>query len=167
MTGIPAAAASSRRQLVMCEAASELFALDVFAVERVLRYTAPRHLPNSAPWLPGVIAVGERLVPVLDLRERLGLPAPGVAESARIVVVALDDGPVGLVVDAVHEVTSVEPSAVEAAPPVYRGLAREFVMGIVRRGERLHVLLDVARLVTSTERIAMREVVAQGAHDGR
>ncbi len=159
--------AATRRQLVMCEAAKELFALDVFAVERVVRYTAPRHLPNSAPWLPGVLTVGERLVPMLDLRERLGLPAPPVAESARIVVVTLEDGPVGLMVDAVHEVTSVDPSAVEAAPPVYRGLARDYVLGIVRRGERLHVLLDVARLVTSTERIAMRDAVAQGATDGR
>jgi purine-binding chemotaxis protein CheW len=151
----------------MCEAASELFALDVFAVERVLRYTAPRHLPNSAAWLSGVITVGGRLVPVLDLRERLGLPAPAVPESARIVVVTLEDGAVGLMVDAVHEVTSVDAGAIEDAPSVYRGLAREFVLGIVRRGERLHVLLDVARLVTSTERIAMRDAVAQGAADGR
>jgi len=159
--------AATRRQLVMCEAASELFALDVFAVERVLRYTTPRHLPNSASWLNGVIAVGDRLVPVLDLRERLGLPAPAAPESARIVVVTLDDGAVGLVVDAVHEVTSVEPMAIEEAPAVYRGLARDFVLGIVRRGERLHVLLDVARLVTSTERIVMREALAQGADNGR
>jgi chemotaxis signal transduction protein len=64
-------------------------------------------------------------------------------------------------------VTSVDASAIEEAPAVYRGLAREFVTGIVRRGERLHVLLDVARLVTSTERIAMRDAVAQGANDGR
>lgn len=171
MTTTMATTAATRRQLVMCEAATELFALDVFAVERVLRYTVPRHLPNSATWLPGVIAVANRLVPVLDLRERLGLPAPAVADSARIVVVTLDDGPIGLIVDAVHEVTSVDPVAIEEAPAVYRGLARDFVLGIVRRGERLHVLLDVARLVTSTERIAMHEAVrdaaAQGAVDGR
>jgi purine-binding chemotaxis protein CheW len=167
MTNSATISAATRRQLVMCEAATELFALDVFTVERVLRYAVPRHLPNSAAWLNGVITVGDRLVPVLDLRERLGLPAPPVPESARIVVVSLEDGAIGLVVDAVHEVTSVEPSSIEEAPSVYRGLAREFVLGIVRRGERLHVLLDVARLVTSTERIAMRDAVAQGAHDGR
>ncbi len=159
--------AAERRQLVMCEAARELFALDVFAVERVLRYAAPRHLPNSASWLPGVITVGDKLVPVLDLRERLGLPTPPVPESARIVVVTLADGPIGLIVDAVHEVTSVDAAAIEEAPAVYRGLAREYVIGIVRRGERLHVMLDVARLVSSTERIAMREAVAQGGPDGR
>lgn len=158
--------ATSRRALVMCEAAGELVALDVAHVERVLRYEPPRRVPNATAWLPGVITVGSRTVPVLDLRERLGLPAPAPREQARVVVVVLDDGPVGFIVDAVHEVTSVEPAAVEEAPAVYRGLAREYVQGIVRRGERLHVLLDAARLVTSTERIAMRDAL-QGAADGR
>lgn len=156
------APAATRRPIVTCEAAGELFALDVFGVERVLRYEPPRHLPNSAAWLPGVIGVGERLVPVLDLRERLGLPAAPAGERARIVVVTLDDGPVGFIVDAVHEVTAVEAGAVEPPPPVYRGLARVYVQGIVRRGAQLYVLLDPTRLVSSTERIAMRDAVGRG-----
>lgn len=159
--------AAERRQLVTCEASGELFALDVFGVERVLRYTAPRRLPNSAAWLPGVIGVGDRLVPVLDLRERLGLAAPSPSEQARLVVVTLEDGPVALIVDAVHEVLSVESDAVETAPPVYRGLAREYVQGIVRREERIFVLLDAGRLVSSQERIAMRGAVAEEADRGR
>lgn len=159
--------AAERRQLVTCEASGELFALDVFGVERVLRYSAPSRLPNSAPWLPGVATVGGRLVPVLDLRERLGLAAPTPDDRARIVVVSLEDGPVGLIVDSVHDVVQVEASAIEEAPGVYRGLAREYVAGIVRRGERVFVLLDAERLVTSTERISMRDAVAQeSAHGG-
>jgi purine-binding chemotaxis protein CheW len=159
--------AADRRQLVTCEASGELFALDVFGVERVLRYTPPRRLPNSAAWLHGVTAIGDRLVPALDLRERLGLDAPPPTEQARFVVVVLEDGPVALIVDAVHEVLSVEGSAVEAAPSVYRGLAREYVQGIVRRGERIFVLLDAARLVSSQERIQMRDAVAKEADRGR
>jgi len=156
----------TRRQLVTCEAAGEQFALDIQSVERVLRYTVPRQVPNSAPWLRGVIAHGSRLVPVLDLRERLSLPAAAEDVRARIVVVTLDDGPIGVIVDAVHEVATVEASAVEAPPSVYRGLAKEFVQGIVRRGERLSVLLDVGHLVSSTERIAMREAVQAGGMNG-
>jgi purine-binding chemotaxis protein CheW len=159
--------AAERRQLVTCEASGERFALDVFGVERVLRYATPSRLPNSAPWLPGVVAIGGHLVPVLDLRERLGLPAPTPNDGARIVVVSLADGPVGLIVDGVHEVVQVEASAIEEAPGVYRGLAREYVAGLVRRDTRVFVLLDVERLVTSTERISMRDAVArESAHGG-
>lgn len=159
--------ATDRRSLVTCEAAGEHFALDVSSVERVLRYAAPRHLPNSAGWLRGVISVGARLVPVLDLRERLGLAVDTPSDRSRVLVVRLEDGPVGFIVDAVHEVTTVDASAVEEAPAVYRGLAKEFVQGIVRRGEGLSILLDADRLVTSTERIAMRDAVAQEGRDGR
>jgi purine-binding chemotaxis protein CheW len=159
--------AAARRQLVTCETAEELFAVDIAAVERVVRYSAPRSVPNSAPWLRGVISQAGRLVPVLDLRERLSLPGAVEPERARILVIRLDDGPVGVVVDAVHEVLSVEATAVEAPPTVYRGLAKEFVQGIVTRGEQLFVVLDLGRLVTSTERLAMRKAVAaESGHGG-
>ncbi len=158
--------AAARRQLVTCETAGELFAVDIAVVERVLRYTPPRGVPNAAPWLLGVIAQGDRLVPVLDLRERLSLGGALSPERARILVIRLDDGPIGVVVDTVHEVLSVESGGVEAPPSVYRGLAKEFVQGIVRRGERLFVLLDLARLVTSMERVEMRKAVAAEGGNG-
>lgn len=149
----------TRRPLVTCRAAGELIALDVGRVERVLRYTPPRLLPNAAPWLRGVISVGDHLVPVLDLRERLGLDGEAPTESSRILVLTLDNGRVGFVVDAVDDVASVEAGAIEGAPDVYRGLAREFVQGIVRRDERLYILLDAGHLVTSQERLTLAAAV--------
>jgi purine-binding chemotaxis protein CheW len=150
---------ATRRQLVTCEAASELFAMDIASVERVLRYSAPSSVPNSAAWLRGVISHGTRLVPVIDLRERLGLPAKDVDARARIVVVTLEDGPLGVIVDAVHEVAAVDGASVEPPPAVYRGLSKDYVHGIVKRGERIFVLLDIARLVSSKERIEMQKAV--------
>lgn len=159
--------ASTRRQLVTCEAAGELFAMDIASVERVLRYAAPSSVPNSAAWLRGVISHGTRLVPVIDLRERLGLAAKDVDPRARIVVVTLEDGPLGVIVDAVHEVAAIDAAAVEPPPAVYRGLSKEYVHGIVKRGEKLFVLLDIARLVSSKERIEMRKAVEKGKDGGK
>lgn len=153
------ASTDARRSLVTCRAAGELLALDVGHVERVLRYTPPRLLPNAAPWLRGVIAVGDHLVPVLDLRERLGLDRADSDDASRILVLALASGRVGFVVDAVDDVVAVDAAAVEAAPAVYRGLARDFVRGLVRRDERLFILLDAEHLVTSQERLALTAAV--------
>jgi len=153
-----------RRSLVTCAAAGELFALDVATVERVLRFAPPRKVPNAASWMAGVITVGERLVPVLDLRERMGLPAAEPTASSRIVVLTLSAGAIGFIVDAVDEVVAVEAAAVQPAPPVYRGLARAFVQGIVRRSEKLYILLDADQLVTSQERLAMRAAVEDLYH---
>lgn len=155
--------AAERRQLVTFQAADDLFAADIFAVERVLRWEPPRMLPNAAPWLRGVIDHQGRTIPVVDLRERLGLPPSEATERARILLLALGDGAlVGMTVDAVHEVLTVPAEALEAPPAIYRGLAREYLQGVARHGERLFVVLDVAQLLTSTERIAMERAMPTG-----
>lgn len=154
---------TQRRALVSCEAAGEPFALDVQRVERVLRYSPPRHVPSELPWLRGVLTVNGRLLPVLDLRERLGLAETAADDNARILVLALPDGPVGFVVDAVHEVLEVPADALRAAPAAYRGLARRYVDGIVEARERLHLVLNAAELVTSTERLVLQAATAAAA----
>lgn len=153
------AAATERRQLVTFQAADELFAADIFAVERVLRWEAPRLLPNAASWLRGVIDHGGRTIPVVDLRERLGLPLAEATERARILLLVAGDALIGMTVDAVHEVVTIAADALEAPPAIYRGLAREYLQGVARHGDRLFVVLDVARLLTSTERVEMERAM--------
>lgn len=157
-------ATDTRRSFVTCRAAGELLAFDVGAVERVLRYTPPLAVPNSAPWLRGVIGISGRLLPVLDLRERLGLPTSAPDGSSRIVVLNGASGRIGFVVDGVEDVAAVDRASVEPAPEVYRGLARAFVQGILRRGTQLYILLDADHLVTSHERLALRAAVEELQH---
>lgn len=153
-------------QLVTFQAAEELFAVDIFAVERVLRHEAPRLLPNSAPWLRGVIDHGGRTIPVVDLRERVQLPPAPPTEKSRILVIAAGDTLVGMTVDAVHEVLHLPDEAIEAPPAIYRGLAREYLRGVARHGERIFVVLDAARLLASTERIEMERALQTEGGNG-
>lgn len=153
-------------QLVTFQAADELFAVDIFAVERVLRHEAPRLLPNSAGWLRGVIDHGGRTIPVVDLRERIALPAAEATERSRILVITVGESLVGMTVDAVHAVLKVPDGAVEEPPPIYRGLASEYLRGVVRHGERIFVVLDAARLLSSSERIEMERALRAGRTDG-
>lgn len=157
--------AADKRQLVTFEAAGELFAADIFAVERVLRYTPPRLLPNAAPWLRGVIAHGGETIPVVDLRERLGLPAAASAEDARILVMVVGELRIGVIVDAVLAVRTVPTTALEAPPAIYRGLAREYLEGIVRQDEAIFVVLAAGHLLTTTERIEMERMLATEGRD--
>ena len=153
-------------QLVTFQAAQELFAVDIFAVERVLRHEAPRLLPNSAGWLRGVIDHGGRTIPIVDLRERLNLEAADATERSRILVIATGDTLVGMTVDAVHEVLNLPESAFEQPPAIYRGLAREYLRGVARHGKRIFVVLDAARLLTSTERLEMERALKKETRDG-
>ncbi|MBK7906650.1 MAG: purine-binding chemotaxis protein CheW [Gemmatimonadetes bacterium] len=158
--------AAARRQLVTFEAAGELFAADIFAVERVLRYVTPRLLPNAAPWLRGVLAHGGMTIPLVDLRERLGLELVPPTETSRILVVAVGETRIGVTVDAVLAVRTVDAAAFEPPPAIYRGLAKEYLEGVVRQGGDIFVVLATDRLLTSTERIEMARVIEAGAGNG-
>jgi purine-binding chemotaxis protein CheW len=145
-------------QVVVFRVGGHEFAFSVFHVQRVLRYEAPAPLPRSPAFLEGVIRVGEAVVPVIDLRRRFELPGVTAGAATRTLVLEADGFTVGAVVDEVVEVLRVGAEAVTPPPAVVRGLAAEYIQGIITAGERTVVLLHTARLLTSAERIALEAV---------
>jgi purine-binding chemotaxis protein CheW len=164
-----AAGPSARTQLVTFRVGDGLFAADIFAVERVLRYSPPRPIPNVPAWIEGVIDYRARVVPVIDLRARFELPAAPSRESARILVVVAGDEWIGAIVDAVDEIVTVTADQLAPPPPLFKGLAKQYLRALVRRhneGEQVIVLLDVAQLLTTRERIVLEQAVAGATTNG-
>src|SRR6185295_195109 len=106
-------------KLVTFRLADDLFAADIFAVERVLRYQAPRALPDVPPWIEGVIEYQQRVIPVLNLRQRFELPERAAAPDTRIVVLNARGEWIGVVVDSVVEVSAVEAGMIAPAPSFF------------------------------------------------
>jgi purine-binding chemotaxis protein CheW len=151
-------------KLVIFRLGDDLFAADIFAVERVLRYQTPRSLPDVPAWIEGMIEYQRRVIPVLNLRRRFELPDRAAAPETRIVVLNSQGEFIGIVVDSVLEVSTVEPETISPAPSFFRGLAGEYLKGILRRGEgqRLVIVLDVQQLLSANERIALERGSARG-----
>jgi purine-binding chemotaxis protein CheW len=99
-------------------------------------------------------------VPIVDLRKRLEAPA-NVGEDTRIVVLELDRGRVGLVVDAVLEVMKVPADQVRPPSPIVQGLAAEYITGIVSVADRTLVLLAASRLLKSKESLTISVLTAE------
>jgi purine-binding chemotaxis protein CheW len=155
-----------RTQLVTFRVGDDLFAADIFAVERVLRFSAPRPVPNVPGWLEGVIDYRGRVVPVIDLRARFELAAAPSRESCRIVIVVAGEEWIGAIVDAVEEVMTVTVDQLVPPPPLFKGLAKQYLRALVRRekeGEPVIVLLDVAQLLTARERIVLAQAVSEAS----
>ena len=155
---------SGRTQRVVFRVGDDRFAADIFAVERVLRFTAPRPIPNVPAWLEGVIDYGGRVVPVIDLRMRFELPAAASRESARILVVVAGDEWIAAIVDGVDEVITVTAAQLEPPPPLFKGLAKQYLRALVRRSDHVIVALDVAQLLTAREQVILEQVVAGAVH---
>jgi len=148
-------------KLVTFQVGLDLFAADVFSVERVLRYALPNGVPDVPEWIGGVIEHRGQVIPVVDMRRRIGLPVTDVTPDTRIVVLTTTEGWIGAIVDAVHEVASVPSTTVSAPPPLFRGLSAEFVSGIAKVHDQLVVVLDVDRVLTSADRIVFETAVVR------
>lgn len=148
-------AAVPQVQLVTFTVGGEEFGLDVFQVHEILRYQEPTPMPKSPAFVEGVLDVRGTLVPVVDLRKRFEAHDLRYDDDTRIVLVDFQGERLGLVVDAVSEVMRVAETAVAPPPQYVKGLAAEFIRGIVRMDARLVVLLDLDKILSSQERMQL------------
>jgi purine-binding chemotaxis protein CheW len=144
-------------QLVTFRVGGEEFGLDVFTVHEILRHTGVTPVPKAPRFVEGVLDVRGALVPVVDLRKRFEVPEVAIGDETRIVLVEFEGERLGLVVDSVTEVLRVPETSILPPPRYVKGLAAEFIRGIVRLENRLIVLVDMDRILSSEERIALLE----------
>ncbi|MFP4484350.1 MAG: chemotaxis protein CheW [Spirochaetaceae bacterium] len=132
--------------------ADERYGVPVTRVEEVLEYQPITVVPRCPSFLLGVINVRGRLIPVMDLRRRLGLEDAEITVETRIVVMTMqfgeEDLSVGAVTDRVEGVIDIEDECIE--PPPRIGASGEDVglSGTARTEDAIFLLLDVNRLVT-------------------
>ncbi len=143
-------------KLVTFRLGDDLFAADIFSVERVLRYSVPTSVPDMPAYIEGVMDYQGRVVPIVNLRLRFELPSVAAVAETRILVLNVSGEWVGIVVDGVTDVAAFDPAALAAPPRLFRGLAGEYLKGIIRRGDKLVIFLDVNQLLSSSDRIALQ-----------
>ncbi len=102
---------------------------------------------------------GKSVVPLVDLRKRVGLEAT-YREETRVMIVHYEQEQVAIVVDLVVEVLRVDATTITAPPSMVRGLAAAYISGMIARPGRTIVVLNAARLLSSTERLALSEALA-------
>ena len=145
-------------QLVTFRIAGQDFAFNIFQVERILRYDTPAPLPKAPDFLEGILQYQGTAVPLIDLRKRLGAPAP-LREETRIVVLQWDGSKLGIVVDAVTEVLQLLATEVTAPPTIVKGLAAEYITGLIVKDGRTIIVLNTGRLLNSQEKLALETAV--------
>jgi purine-binding chemotaxis protein CheW len=149
-------------QLVTFKVAGQDLAFNIFQVERILRYEAPAPLPKAPDFLEGVLRYQGVAVPLVDLRKRLSVPAP-LREETRTVILEWESGKLGVIVDAVTEVLQVTAPEITAPPTIVKGLAAEYITGLVVKDGRTIIVLNTARLLTSKEKLALEAAVREPA----
>ncbi len=145
------------QQIVVFELAGEQYGVEIAAVESILKPQPLTRLPRTPHFVEGVTNLRGRVLPVIDLRRRLGLPAGETGPQTRLIVVSLGGALIGLVVDGVSEVLSLPEGVVEPPSPLVTSLDTAFIQGIAKLPGRLIILVDLRKVLTIEEQVELRQ----------
>ena len=124
------------------------FGVEVLTVQEVLRFQQMTPVPLAPPTVQGLINLRGQIVPAIDLRHRLELPARANDQTPMNVVVRSEDGAISLLVDEIGDVVEIEDDVYETPPETLRGVARELIKGVYKMKERLLLVLDTEKTLT-------------------
>jgi purine-binding chemotaxis protein CheW len=146
-SGAPRTADGEPLQLVTFVVGAEEFAISILSVQEINRMMSITRVPQSPPFVEGVINLRGKIIPVVDLRKRFGMePFSQGTNDARIIVVEVEGRVIGFTVDRVNEVLRIESGIVEPPPATACGVDSAYVQGVGKLEDRLLILLDLARL---------------------
>jgi len=127
--------------------ASEEYAVKVEDVKEIIRLQRITQVPRAPEFVLGIISLRGVIIPVFDIKKRLGLEATERTRSTRIVVLSEKGAPQGIIVDKVTGVARLEASGIEPPPAVIGGVEGEFIEGIGRLDGRLLILFNTGRVL--------------------
>lgn len=134
------------RQLITFQLGEQALGVDVTAVREIRAWSPSTPLPGVPDYLRGVINLRGVILPVIDLRCRIGWGTTDPSERHVIIVVESEGRVEGLIVDAVNDILSIEPQDIQPVPELGTIEAHPFLAGIVSADERMVAILDLQRL---------------------
>jgi purine-binding chemotaxis protein CheW len=138
-------------QLCAFGVGAEEYAIDILRVEEVLAAPPVTPLRGAPRFLEGVLELRGVILPIIDVRKRMGVPASPGRGGARLIVCKVGPRRLGLVVDRLTQVFRVERSTLKPAPVGARDGEAPWVLGVCQQGHRLVFLLDVKALLQERE----------------
>ncbi len=146
-------------QFVIFRVGQQQYAVEIHRVSEVINYREITPLPAAPSFLDGMIDLRGSIIPVLDLRKRLGLTELRNTTQTRILVIRQKKKRIGLVVDSAEEVYPIESDDIKPPPQMEELYNARYVMAVASYHSELFVILDLDRMLTGAEQINFNEFV--------
>ncbi len=145
-------------QLVSFLIGNEEFGVDILYVQEINRMIQITKVPNAPDFVDGVINLRGRVIPVIDLRSKLGMNKKEHDKNTRIIVVEISGKTVGFIVDAVNEVLRIPKNITEAPPELVSGVNSEYIKAVGKLEDRLLILLDLEKVLSTDQKTLLQSV---------
>jgi purine-binding chemotaxis protein CheW len=159
MTNMPAVRTESTgsigemTQLVSFHLDNEEYGVEVLKVREIIRMVSITHMPNTPPYVEGIINLRGKVIPIISMRRRFALMDMENNSQTRVIIMDVGGELLGFTVDAVSEVIRVSANEIQPAPSVASGgVGQEYIEGVINHGERLLVLLNLDLMFSSEEK---------------
>jgi purine-binding chemotaxis protein CheW len=139
------------RELLTFTLGREEYGIDILKVQEIRGYDAVTTIANTPEFIKGVINLRGIIVPIVDMRIKFKLGEVSYDETTVVIILNFANRVVGMVVDGVSDVTMLKPEEIKPAPEFGASLDTKYLWGLGTVGERMIILVDIEKLITSRE----------------
>jgi purine-binding chemotaxis protein CheW len=159
---IPSSTTRAVTSMLRCQIGQGQYLLPLAKVREIIRYVNPTPVPQTPPWVSGVMNLRGRVVPVIDLAVKFSEPACKPDEWTCIVLVEVElngeSTTLGLVTALVSEIHELQPGDLDAPPSAGTQIRVEFLLGLYKLEQGFALALDLDRVLSSNEQVAVKEL---------
>jgi purine-binding chemotaxis protein CheW len=139
------------QQFVTFSIGSEIYGVDVLNVHEIIGITDITYVPNSLPFMKGVINLRGNVVPVVDLRIKFRMEEREYDQTTVIIIVEVKHRSIGMIVDAVSDVIDISVTSIQDTPHFSASIETDYIKNIGRKDDQLVIILEVDKILTMEE----------------
>lgn len=151
LSGTGSADSNSGQEFLSFTLGEEEYGIQIQKVQELRGYDAVTRIANAPDFIKGVVNLRGTIVPIVDMRIKFNLGAPTYDQFTVVIILNIDNRVVGMVVDSVSDVITLNPDQIKAAPEMGIALNTDHLIGLGTVDERMLILVDIDMLMSSPE----------------
>ncbi|MDR2182059.1 MAG: chemotaxis protein CheW [Treponema sp.] len=146
---------SEQCQLVTFQLGEELYGINIMDVKEIVRVQEIRSIPNAPAYVEGIFNLRSEIIPIINLHKRFHLKKAFTSEEEELlsgfIIIDVDGMKLGVIIDRISRVVSVEREAIQPPPQMFSGIGAEYIQGVIRQEESYLIILNIRDLFNPRE----------------
>lgn len=134
------------------------YGVPITKVQEIIPMAKPTRLPQVPDFVEGIINLRGKIIPIIDIKKRFGMPASEISNESRSVVVEAEGQIMGIIVDEVSEVLRLPTDGIEPPPAIIGGVTADYLTGVGKLEDRLLILLDMDKILSEQEKQELKTI---------